>query len=118
MFIHPIRNETDLHAALETIEALMDANPAPGTPESEQLDVLATLVEAYEAKHHPISPPDPVEAIRFRMEQSGLAVSDLAPLIGSTSRVYEVLNKKRPLSIRMIRNLHRELGIPAEALIA
>lgn len=82
------------------------------------LEVLATLVEAYEQKHFPIDAPDPVEAIKFRMEQSGLSPKDLEPYIGQSNRVYEVLNRKRPLTLRMIRNLHRGLGIPARVLIA
>jgi HTH-type transcriptional regulator/antitoxin HigA len=82
------------------------------------LDILATLVQAYEARHSPIGAPDPVEAIKFRMEQSGLTVKDLEPIIGRSNRVYEVLNHKRPLTLAMIRRLHRSLGIPAEVLIA
>ena len=82
------------------------------------MDILATLVQAYEARHFPIGAPDPVEAIKFRMEQSGLTVKDLEPMIGRSNRVYEVLNHKRPLTLAMIRRLHRSLGIPAEVLIA
>ena len=88
-----------------------------GTPEGDRLDVLATLIDAYEARHHPIDPPDPIEAIRFRMEQQGLTRRDLEPLIGSRARVTEVLNRKRSLSIAMIRRLHTELGISADVLI-
>jgi HTH-type transcriptional regulator/antitoxin HigA len=82
------------------------------------LDILTTLVQAYEAKHFPIGTPDPIEAIKFRIEQSGLTVKDLEPIIGKSNRVYEVLNRKRPLTLAMIRRLHEELGIPAEVLIA
>lgn len=88
-----------------------------GTPEGERLDVLATLVEAWEQKHYPMELPDPVEAIRFRMEQSGLTPKDLVAMIGQLNRVYEVLNRKRPLTLSMIRRLHRDLGIAAESLI-
>ena len=96
----------------------MEADPEPGTPDGDRLDILATLVQAYEARHFPIGAPDPVEAIKFRMEQSGLTVKDLEPIIGRSNRVYEVLNRKRPLTLAMIRRLHRSLGIPAEVLIA
>jgi HTH-type transcriptional regulator / antitoxin HigA len=84
----------------------------------QRLDVLSTLIEAYERKHHPIDLPDPVEAIKFRMDQAGLSVKDLEPMIGQPNRVYEVLNHKRPLTLRMIRNLNKGLGISAQVLIA
>ncbi|HEX7218263.1 MAG TPA: transcriptional regulator [Burkholderiales bacterium] len=115
MNIKPIRTKADYRAALKEIEALMNA--AAGTPEGERLDVLATLVEAYERKHFPMDLPDPVEAIRFRMEQSGLSPKDLVPMIGQLNRVYEVLGRKRPLTLKMVWRLHRDLGIPAESLI-
>ena len=115
MKIKPIRTRTDHRAALKEIEALMAARP--GTPEGERLDVLATLVEAWEKKHFPMDLPDAVEAIKFRMEQSGLAAKDLVPMIGQINRVYEILARKRPLTLQMIRRLHRDLGIPAESLI-
>ncbi len=115
MEIKPIRTKTDYRAALKEIETLMSARI--DTPEGERLDVLATLVEAYEKKHYRFDLPDPVEAIKFRMEQSGLAPKDLVPMIGQINRVYEVLNRKRPLTLQMIRRLHRDLGIPAESLI-
>ena len=115
MNIKPIRTRADHRAALKEIESLMSARP--GTPDGARLDVLATLVQAYEAKHFPMDLPDPVEAIRFRMEQSGLVPKDLVPMIGQINRVYEVLNRKRPLTLQMIRRLHRKLGIPAESLI-
>ncbi len=115
MEIKPIRTKADYRAALKEIETLMGAQR--DTPEGERLDVLATLVEAYERKHFPMDLPDPVEAIKFRMEQSELAPKDLVPMIGQLNRVYEVLSRKRPLTLRMVWRLHRELGIPAEALI-
>jgi HTH-type transcriptional regulator/antitoxin HigA len=115
MEIKPIRTKTDYRAALKEIEALMSARA--DTPEGERLDVLATLVEAYEKKHYRFDLPDPVEAIKFRMEQSGLGPKDLVPMIGQINRVYEVLSRKRPLTLQMIRRLHRDLGIPAESLI-
>jgi HTH-type transcriptional regulator/antitoxin HigA len=118
MDIQPIRTEPDYKAALHQISTLMESDPEPGTPEGDRLDILATLVQAYEARHFPIGSPDPVEAIKFRMEQSGLTVKDLEPIIGRSNRVYEVLNHKRPLTLAMIRRLHRSLGIPAEVLIA
>lgn len=118
MDIHPIHNEADYKAALKQISTLMDADPDAGTQDGDRLDILATLVQAYEARHFPIAAPDPVEAIKFRMDQSGLSVKDLAPIIGKSNRVYEILNRKRPLTLAMIRRLHRELGIPANVLIA
>jgi HTH-type transcriptional regulator/antitoxin HigA len=118
MDIQPIRTEVDYKAALRQISTLMESDPEPGTLEGDRLDILATLVQAYEARHFPIGVPDPVEAIKFRMEQSGLTVKDLEPIIGRSNRVYEVLNRKRPLTLAMIRRLHRSLGIPAEVLIA
>lgn len=118
MDIHPIHTEADYRAALKAISALMASDPDLGSPEGDRLDILATLVGAYEARHFPIGAPDPVEAIKFRMEQSGLSVKDLEPLIGKRNRVYEVLNRKRPLSLAMIRRLHAGLGIPAGVLIA
>ena len=115
MTIRPVRNDRDHAAALHRIEALMDAEA--GTAAADELDVLATLVEAYEDRHFPIDEPDPIEAIRFRMDQSGLTRRDLERFIGPRGRVSEVLNRQRPLSLRMIRALHRELGIPLESLI-
>jgi HTH-type transcriptional regulator / antitoxin HigA len=115
MDIRPIRTDADYRAALKEIENLMTA--APDTPEGEKLDVLVTLVEAYEAKHYPLDFPDPVEAIKFEMEQKGLGVKDLEPMIGNRNRVYEILNRKRSLSTKMIWKLNQKLGIPAESLI-
>ena len=118
MDIQPIRTEADYKLALRHISNLMESDPELGTPEGDRLDILVTLVQAFEARHLPIGAPDPVEAIKFRMEQSGLTVKDLEPIIGRSNRVYEVLNRKRPLTLAMIRRLHRGLGIPAEVLIA
>ena len=115
MDIKPIKSDADYRAALEEIENLMTA--APDTREGEKLDVLVTLVEAYEAKHYPLDLPDPVEAIKFEMEQKGLTVKDLEPMIGKSNRVYEILNHKRSLTLKMIWKLNQELGIPAESLI-
>jgi HTH-type transcriptional regulator/antitoxin HigA len=95
----------------------MDTDPDIGTPKGDRLDVLVTLVQAYEAKHFPMALPDPVEAIKFRMEQQGLKPKDLEPMIGKSNRVYEVLTRKRSLTIGMIRKLHSGLGIPAHSLI-
>ncbi len=117
MNIQPIRTEHDYRAALREVSASFDALPAPGTPEGDCFEVMLTLVEAYESKHFPIDAPDPIEAIRFRMEQGGLTVKDLVPSIGQLNRVYEVLNGTRSLTLPMIRNLHKNLGIPAESLI-
>ena len=118
MDIRPIRTEADYRATLAQASALLEADPEPGTPQGDRLDILVTLVQAWEARHFPIEAPDPVEAIKFRMEQGGLSVKDLEPIIGKPNRVYEILNRKRPLTLAMIRRLHRTLGIPAEVLIA
>ena len=113
--LRPIRTETDYEAALAEVGRLWDAKS--GTPTGDRLDVLVTLIEAYEDKHYPMDPPDPIEAIRFRMEQQGLTRKDLEPMIGTRNRIAEVLNRKRGLSIEMIRSLHDKLGISAEVLI-
>lgn len=110
-----IKNEAEYEAALAHVAELMDA--APGSPEEEELELFALLVEQYEQEHYPIALPDPVDAILFRMEQQGLTRSDLAQYIGSPSKVSEVLNRKRPLSLAMMRALHEGLGIPAEVLL-
>jgi HTH-type transcriptional regulator/antitoxin HigA len=115
MEIRPIRTEGDYQAALKRIERLFEAKP--GTPEADCLEVLATLVDAYEEKHYAIPLPDPIEAILYQMESRGLSRRDLEPFIGSRARVSEILNRKRPLTMEMIRNLHGELGISAEVLI-
>ena len=115
MDITPIKTKRDYLRTLKEIEGLMTAKR--NTPEGDRLDLLATLVEAWEAKHYLLDEPDPVAAIRYHMEQQGLAAKDMVPFVGSRSRVYEVLNRKRRLSLRMIWKLHKELGIPAESLI-
>ena len=115
MEIKPIKTRKDHEQALKAIEQLMDARR--NTPEGDRLDVLVTLVEAYEARHFPLDLPDPVEAIKLVMEQRGLAVKDLVPFIGQPNRVYEILNRKRPLTMAMAWKLHQGLGIPAESLI-
>jgi len=113
--VKPIRKTKDYEVALKEMEKLWGAKS--GTLEGDRLDVLATLIDAYEAVHYPMDPPDPIEAIKFRMEQQGLTRRDLEPLIGTRTRVAEVLNRKRNLSIGMIRRLHNTLGISAEVLI-
>jgi HTH-type transcriptional regulator/antitoxin HigA len=115
MNIKPIKTETDYTEALQAVENLMDAKT--DTPEGDSLDVLVILIEAYEEKHHPILPPEPVEAIIHQMESQGLSRKDLIPFFGSRARVSEILNKKRSLSINMIRKLQKGLGISAEILI-
>lgn len=115
--IRPIRTEEDYQATLREVSAFFDHEPEPGSPEGDRFEVLLTLLEAYEAKRFPIDLPDPVEAIQFRMEQTGLTPKDLQPMIGRMNRVYEVLNRKRPLTLAMIWKLHQGLGIPAECLI-
>lgn len=115
MDIKPIKTESDYQAALAEIERLLDAEP--NTPEGDKLDVLTTLVENYEDKHYSIDPPDPIEAIIHEMESQGLTRKDLERYIGSRARVSEILNRKRSLSLEMIRNLQEGLGISAEILI-
>ena len=115
MDIKPIKTKTDYRAALKEIEALMHAKPR--TREGDRLEVLVTLVEAYEARHYPLDLPDPIEAIKYTMESKGLSVKDLEPMIGRSNRVYEILSRKRPLTLKMIWALHKRLGIPAECLI-
>ena len=110
-----IKTEAEYEAALARVAELMDAQP--GSPDEQELELFALLVEQYEQEHFPIAPPDPVEAILFRMEQEGLTRKDLAAYIGSPSKVSEVLNRKRPLSLSMIHALHRGLGIPADILV-
>ena len=117
MEIRPIRTDADNEAALAEISKLMKSDPELGTPDGDRLDVLATLVQAFEAKHYPVEPADPIEAIKFRMEQQGLTPRDLEPMIGRLNRVYEVLARRRPLTLAMVRRLHAQLGIPAESLI-
>ena len=115
MDIKPIKTDADYRSALKEIESLMLATM--DSPEGEKLDLLVTLVEAYERKHYPLDLPDPVEAIKFEMDRKGLTVKDLEPMIGKSNRVYEVLNHKRSLTLKMIWRLHEKLGIPAESLI-
>lgn len=117
MNIRPIRSDSEYREALKEISALFDHEPEPGTPEGDAFEVMLILIEAYETKHFPVDLPNPVEAIKFRMEQSGLPPTDLAPAIGRTNRVYEVLNGKRALTLPMIWKLHNMFGIPAESLI-
>ncbi|WP_053153801.1 helix-turn-helix domain-containing protein [Pseudomonas protegens] len=117
MNIRPIHTDQDYRAALKSVSPLFDNEPQPGTPEGDYFDVMITLIEAYEARQFPLDLPNPIEAIKFRMEQSGLSAADLAPAIGRTNRVYEVLNGKRALTLPMIWKLHQLFGIPTESLI-
>src|SRR5215472_2828750 len=113
--VRPIRTKRDYETALKEVERLWGAKA--GTPDGDRLDVLATLIDAYETEHHPTDPPDPIEAIKFRMEQQGLTRRDLEEIIGTRTRIAEVLSRKRGLSIGMIRRLHERLGISADVLI-
>jgi HTH-type transcriptional regulator/antitoxin HigA len=113
--VKPIRTKRDYEASLRQVEHLWGAKA--GTHDGDRLDVLATLIDAYEAEHYPMDPPDPIEAIKFRMEQQGLTRRDLEGIIGTRTRIAEVLNRKRGLSVQMIRRLHERLGISAEVLI-
>lgn len=117
MEIRPIHTEDDYKTVLREVSAYFDHEPEPGSLEGDRFEVLLTLVEAYEAKQFPIDLPDPIEAIKFRMEQAGLTPKDLVPMIGRLNRVYEVLNRKRSLTLPMIWKLHDGLGIPAASLI-
>jgi HTH-type transcriptional regulator/antitoxin HigA len=117
MDIRPIHTESDYRAALREVAPFFENEPEPGSPEGDRFEVMLTLIEAYESKHFPVDLPDPVEAIKFRMDQAGLTPKDLQPMIGKPNRVYEILNRKRPLSLAMIWKLHKGLGIPAESLI-
>ncbi|MDX7988806.1 transcriptional regulator [Xenorhabdus sp. 12] len=117
MNIKPIRTEQDYQNALKTIAPLFENQPEIGTSEFDYMEIMVLLIEAYEAEHYPIDPPDPIEAIKYKMEQSGLTVKDLEPAIGKSNRVYEILNRKRNLTLPMIRNLHNMFGIPANILI-
>jgi len=117
MEIRPIKTEEDYKAALREVSAYFDNEPVPGSAEGDRFEVLITLVESYETKRYPIALPDPIEAIKFRMDQAGLTPKDLVPFIGRLNRVYEILNRKRPLTLSMIWKLHQKLGIPAECLI-
>lgn len=117
MDIRPIRTDQDYRAALKEVSAWFDHEPEPGTPEGDRFDVMVTLIEAYESKHFPVDLPNPIDAIKFRMEQSGLTAKDLEPAIGRSNRVYEILNGKRALTLPMVWKLHSMFGIPAESLI-
>ena len=117
MDIKPIHSRADHKAALKLVSKLVDLDPAPSTPDGDMLEVMSTLIAAYEARHFRIEPADPIEAIKFRMDQQGLSVADLEPMIGRRNRVYEVLARSRPLTLTMIRRLHDGLGIPADSLI-
>jgi HTH-type transcriptional regulator / antitoxin HigA len=115
--IRPIRNQADYEAALALVEPYFDDEPAADSDAGAHFEALVAVIEAYEARHFPIAPPDPVEAIQFHMEQQGMSARDLEAMIGSRSRVHEILNRKRPLSLAMVRRLHAGLGIAAETLI-
>ena len=115
--IHAIRTPADYRAALALVSPYFDKEPEINSAAGAHFEALITLIESYEAKHFPIDPPDPIDAIKFRMEQQGLKPKDLEPMIGQLNRVYEVLNCKRPLSMAMVRKLHVGLGISAETLI-
>ena len=117
MNIRPIRTESDYQAVLREVSEYFDNEPEPGTEDGDRFEILLTLVEAYEAKQFPVDLPDPIEAIRFRMDQEGLTAKDLEPAIGKRNRVYEVLNGKRNLTLAMVWKLHEMFGIPAESLI-
>jgi HTH-type transcriptional regulator/antitoxin HigA len=116
--LKPIKTKKDYEAALARVYTLMQKNLKPGTMDSDELEVLSMLVEAYEKKHYPVPPPHPVEAIRFRLEQSGMSEKELNQLLGGRSRKSEIMSGKRKLSLNMIRTLHEKLHIPAETLIA
>ncbi|KJC49219.1 XRE family transcriptional regulator [Bradyrhizobium sp. LTSP857] len=116
--IRPLRSEGDYSAALEEIERYFESEPKPGTPEGDRFDLLALVIEDYERKHWPIDPPDAVDAIRYRMETGEHTQADLGRLLGSRQRASDVLTRKRPLTMKMAWRLHREWGIPAEALIS
>jgi len=115
--IKPIHNEADYEAALAAVSPMFDNEPEPGTEAGDFLEIMILLIEKYEQEHFPIEAPDPVEAIKFRMEQMGLTAKDLVPAIGRPNRVYEVLNNKRALTLPMIRNLHEMFNIPLASLI-
>jgi len=116
--LKPIRSEQEYEEALEEASRYFANIPTEGSKHADRFEVLLMLIEAYEAKNYPIAPPDPIEAIKFRMEQANLKPKDLKPMIGELNRVYEVLARKRSLTLPMIRRLHADLGIPAESLIA
>jgi len=115
--IRPLRNQTDYEAALIEIESYFDREPKPGTQEADRFDLLALVIEDYERRHWPIDPPDPTDAIRYRMETGGYSQADLGRLLGSRQRASDILARKRRLTVQMVWKLHRDWGIPAEALI-
>lgn len=117
MEIKPIRTEADYRAALKVTSAFFENPPRRGTPDGDRFEVLLTLVNAYESTHHAIEPPDPIEAIKFRMEQQGLTIQDMVPLIGATNRVYEVLSEKRPLTLSMMKRIRTGLQISGDVLL-
>lgn len=117
MQVRAIRNDETYRATLARVSELIDLDPAPDSAQGEELEILGTLLQAYEAKYYPIDAPDPIEAIQFRMEQSGITIKDLEPIIGKSNRVYEILARKRPLTLGMIRRIHARLGISAAVLI-
>jgi HTH-type transcriptional regulator/antitoxin HigA len=117
MNIKPVRTEQDYEEALRAVSPLFDNEPEPGSPEGDFFEIMCLLIEEYEKNHYPIDPPEPVEAIKFRMDQMGLTVRDLEPAIGQSNRVYEVLNGKRNLTLPMIRRLHNQFGIPLKSLV-
>lgn len=117
MQIKLLKTEQDYEAALAAVAPMFDDEPALNTPEGDYFEVMCLLIAEYEQKHHPIDPPDPIEAIKFRMEQQGLTIADLETAIGKSNRVYEILNGKRTLTLAMIRRLHSQFGIPLESLV-
>ncbi|PRC94539.1 putative transcription regulator containing HTH domain [Solimicrobium silvestre] len=118
MDIKPIHTEDQYQSALREASKFFNAQPEPGSVDGDRFELLLMVIESYEAKHYPIAPPDPIDAIEFRIEQAGLTVKDLVPMIGQLNRVYEIMARKRILTLPMIRRLHAGLGIPAESLIA
>jgi HTH-type transcriptional regulator / antitoxin HigA len=116
--IRPLRNEADYEAALDEIEAYFENEPKAGTPAADRFDLLALVIEDYERKHWPIDAPDPVEAIRYRMQTGGLTQSDLGRVLGSRQRASDILSRRRPLTMKMAWKLHRAWGVPAEALLS
>jgi HTH-type transcriptional regulator/antitoxin HigA len=118
MDIKPIHTEDEYNSALRQASVFFNNQPEPGSSDGDRFELLLMVIESYEAKHYPIAPPDPIDAIEFRMEQAGLTVKDLIPMIGQINRVYEIMARKRTLTLPMIRRLHAGLGIPAESLIA
>lgn len=117
MQIKPFKTEQDYEAALRTVEPMFDNEPLADTPEGDVFEIMCVLIHEYENKHFPVETPDPIEAIKFRMEQQELTIKDLEPAIGKSNRVYEVLNRKRNLTLPMIRKLHSMFGIPLKSLV-